>query len=228
LPSAVAAHLAVAAAPAGFEHAVQSWDVALADPSVHAWLARRALELDAPIGAADRALRDVAHAVTEELARVADQQGLPACGSRGIVGDALARRLRHGRLDALESGFARWAERRLVGAGEPGADGSVTRGGAVRAPIDEWREWCALRSAYDAAATAGGLELRRLAFPHAYTTGTQMAAWLWNSRKEYALSHAISKWLLGEALAVGDAEAIDLCTRNVRLSVPTRTGRVTG
>ena len=53
-----------------------------------------------------------------------------------------------------------------------------------------------------------------------------MAVWLWNTRNEYALSHAISKWLLGEALAVGDAEAIELCSRNVRLSVPTRTGDV--
>ena len=53
-----------------------------------------------------------------------------------------------------------------------------------------------------------------------------MAVWLWNTRNEYALSHAISKWLLGEALAVGDTEAIELCTRNVRLTVPTRTGEV--
>ena len=79
--------------------------------------------------------------------------------SHGPVGDALARRLRHGRLDALEAGFTRWAQRR--------------HDGAVRAPIDEWREWCALRSRVRAAAAAaGGLELRRLAFPHAYSTGS--------------------------------------------------------
>ena len=53
-----------------------------------------------------------------------------------------------------------------------------------------------------------------------------MAVWLWNSRNEYALSHAISTWLLDEALAVGDTEAIELCTRNCRLDVPTRTGDV--
>jgi hypothetical protein len=53
-----------------------------------------------------------------------------------------------------------------------------------------------------------------------------MAVWLWNSRNEYALSHAISKWLLDEALAVGDTEAIELCTRNSKLSVPTRMGDV--
>jgi len=57
-------------------------------------------------------------------------------------------------------------------------------------------------------------------------TGTNMAAWLWNARKEYALSHAISAWLLTEALAVGDTEAIELCTRNVSLSVPTRLGNI--
>ncbi|MGE5181799.1 MAG: hypothetical protein ACM31C_07040, partial [Acidobacteriota bacterium] len=65
-------------------------------------------------------------------------------------------------------------------------------------------------------------------FPHAYSTGNSMAVWLWNTRSEYALSYAISKWLLGEAMSVGDAEAIDLCTRNCKLEVPTRTGRFKG
>jgi hypothetical protein len=215
LPRAVAAHLKIASGapgPGRVDAAVQAWDVALADPEVHKWLARRALELDAPLGAVDRALRDVATAVSDDLARVAEHDGLGGCSSRGLVGDAIARKLRHGRLDTLEAGFARWVERR--------------HNGSARAAIDEWREWCALRDAYDAAVAAGGLELRRLAFPHAYTTGTQMAAWLWNARKEYALSHAISKWLLDEALAVGDTEAIDLCTRNTRLAVHTRTGVV--
>jgi hypothetical protein len=213
LPRAVAAHLAIAHATPGqrrVDEAAHAWDVALADPEVHKWLARRALELEAPLGAVDRTLREVATSVGDELARVAEQEGLGGCSSRGLVGEAIARKLRHGRLDALETGFARWVERR--------------HSGSVRAAIDEWREWCALRDAYDKAVAAGGIELRRLAFPHAYTTGTQMAAWFWNSRKEYALSHAISKWLLDEALAVGDTEAIDLCTRNARLAVHTRTG----
>ena len=193
---------------------VQAWDVALVAPTTREWLSRRALELAAPLGAADRAIRDVATEVTDELARLAEAAGLGAPSSHGPVGDALARRLRHGRLDALEAGFTRWANRRPDG--------------AVRAPIDEWREWCALRTSYEAAAAAGGLELRRLAFPHAYSTGNSMAVWLWNTRNEYALSHAISRWLLAEALAVGDSEAIDLCTRNCKLAVPTRTGTVRG
>lgn len=216
LPAAIAGHLALAARPTPddkvFAQTVSAWDAALADSETQKWLAQRALELDAPLGAVDRAIRDVAQAVADELGRIADAASFPAPASRGPVGDALARRLRHGRLDALEAAFTRWEDRR--------------HSGAVRAPIDEWREWVALRTAYDAAVNAGGLELRRLAFPHAYSKGTSMAVWLWNTRNEYALSHAISKWLLAEALAVGDVEAIELCTRNCRLTVPTRTGEV--
>ena len=176
------------------------------------WLARRALELEAPLGAVDRALRDVAGTVTDELARTADAARLGAPASHGPVGDALARRLRHGRLDALETGFARWSRRR--------------KDDAQRSSIDEWREFLALRHAYAAAVAAGGPELRRLAFPHAWSTGNSMAVWLWNTRSEYALSHAISRWLLDEALAVGDAEAIELGHKNCRLTVPTRLGDV--
>ncbi len=53
-----------------------------------------------------------------------------------------------------------------------------------------------------------------------------MAAWLWNTRHEHVLSHAISRWLLAEAIAVGDAEAIELGHRNCSLTVPTRLGDV--
>lgn len=216
LPRAVAGHLTLAAHSRpdkdAFAATVSAWDVALSDAETVKWLARRALELDAPLGAVDRAIREVAISVTDELARLADVAQLAAPAARGPVGDALARRLRHGRLDALEAGFTRWEERRHAG--------------HVRAPIDEWREYVALRASYDAAVSTGGLELRRLAFPHAYSKGTSMAVWLWNSRNEYALSHAISSWLLEEALAVGDTEAIELCTRNTRLTVPTRTGDV--
>jgi hypothetical protein len=218
LPRAVAAHLGVTQTPKPtvieFGEAVSAWDAALIDSETSKWLARRALELDAPLGAVDRAIKEVAQAVTDDLARLADAGGLGAPTAHGPVGDALARRLRHGRLDALESGFNRWEQRKQMG--------------SVRSPIDEWREWVALRASYEAAVAAGGLELRRLAFPHAYSKGSSMAVWLWNNRNEYAISHAISSWLRDEAMTVGDAEAIELTTRNCKLSVPTRTGDVRG
>ncbi len=124
----------------------------------------------------------------------------------------MTRRLRHGRLDALEAAFSRWADRRHDNTRHPA--------------IDEWREFIALLTAYNAAVTAGGIELRRLAFPHAFSKGSNMSAWLWNKREEYALSHAISKWLLAEALVVGDSEAIELGHRNCALAIPTRLGRI--
>ncbi len=211
LPRAIAAHLAFShGSPTETTLAatVRAWDAALSDGATHSWLARRALELDAPLGAVDRALRDLAAVVTSELARIADATQLGAPASHGPIGDALGRRLRHGRLDSLEAGFARWQQRR--------------HDGEHHSAIDEWREFIALQSAYLAAVVAGGTDLRRLAFPHAYSTGSSMAAWLWNARSEYALSHAISKWLLDEALAVGDTEAIELGHRNCDLYVPTR------
>jgi hypothetical protein len=222
LPRAVAAHVAMsasAATAATLATTVKAWDLALADPATRSWLARRALELDAPMGAVDRALREVVATVTAELGSVADAATLGAPPANGPVGVALVRRLRHGRLDALEAGFTQWVRRRDEWTHHQQLS-------ARRQPIDEWREFIALKAAYDRACAAGGLELRRLAFPHAYTSGTTMAAWLWNAFNEYAMSHAISTWLRAEALAVGDTEAIELCTRNCKLGVPTRTGRV--
>ena len=46
--------------------------------------------------------------------------------------------------------------------------------------------------------------------------------WLWNDRREYVLSHAVSSWLLAEALAVGDAQAIEVHTGNTALAIPPR------
>jgi hypothetical protein len=211
---AIASHIAFAGGARTSSElalAVDAWNDALSDDETRIWLGRRAIELGAQLGAADRALREVTASIVDELARLADRAALPVARRRGPVADALAHRLRHGRLDALEAAFARWGQRRH--------EHSVPA-------IDEWRDWIALRAAYDAASTAGGLELRRLAFQHAYAVASAMSAWLWNTRREYALSHAISEWLLAESLAVGDTEAIELCTRNCNMSVPTRLGDV--
>jgi hypothetical protein len=218
LPRAIAAHLAFGAHRATattFGATVRAWDTALTDATTHTWLARRAIELDAPLGAVDRALRELTTVITDDLARTADAARLGAPASHGPIGEALTRRLRHGRLDALEDAFNAWIARR---------DQYMHRGqlASARPPIDEWREFIALQNAYTSAVTAGGPELRRLAFPHAFSTGSNMAAWLWNELREFSISHAISQWLLDEALAVGDAEAIELGHRNCALRVPTR------
>lgn len=196
--------------PEQFADTITALDEALADDGLRTWLARRALELDAPVGAVDRALRSFASTAADQLTELAEAHMIGAPSAKGLVGELVARQLRHGRLDNLEQAFTRWSNRRHEG--------------QVRLPIDEWREFIALREAYTRAITAGGLELRRLAFPHAHSQGNSMAVWLWNSRNEYPLSYAISRWLLDEALIVGDSEAIDTGTKNCRLSVPTRLG----
>ncbi|HET9620385.1 MAG TPA: hypothetical protein VFP84_03385, partial [Kofleriaceae bacterium] len=197
---------------------VRAWDAALAGEAARLWLAHRAFELDAPSDAVARAIADVAAAVTDDLARRAEVAQLAAPdGAHGPVGYQLTRRLRHGRLDALETAFTRWAERRHAAAGAA-AKPKISA-------IDEWRAFLALWDAYRTVVTAGGAELRRLAFPHAFSKGNQMAVWLWNACQEHAISHAISRWLLDEALAVGDTEAIELGHRNCALGVPTRLGQ---
>ncbi|MGE0550391.1 MAG: SLC41A family transporter [Kofleriaceae bacterium] len=219
LPHAITSHLAFAnrrATAVTLGTTVRAWDTALADSATHSWLARRAMELDAPLGSVDRALRELTTAITDQIAKIADAAELSAPASHGPIGNALSRRLRHGRLDALDAAFTAWVARR---------DEYVRRAriSAAHPAIDEWREFIALKEAYDATVRAGGLELRRLAFPHAFTAGNAMAAWLWNTFDEYALSHAILRWLYDEALVVGDAEAIEMGKRNCELRVPTRT-----
>ena len=46
--------------------------------------------------------------------------------------------------------------------------------------------------------------------------------WLWNRRKEYTLSHALTSWLFERALVVGDAEAIELHGKNGAIAEPDR------
>lgn len=81
--------------------------------------------------------------------------------------------------------------------------------------IDEWREMLALRELHAEAARLGGLPLRQIAFPQMHTPACNFAVWLWNERREYLVAETIFRWLLAEATIVGDAEAIDLQTRNV-------------
>lgn len=80
---------------------------------------------------------------------------------------------------------------------------------------EELRAWTQLRRLYEEAALLGGMELRYLLFPMIHRDACNYAVWLWNDRKEYGISGPIFKWLLGEAEAVGDQEAIELQRKNV-------------
>jgi hypothetical protein len=80
----------------------------------------------------------------------------------------------------------------------------------------------AIRDQYAAAARAGGMDVRRLLFPHLSAALAPMSSWLWNQRREYVISHAMTQLLLREATEVGDVRSIEHESRNAKLIVPTR------
>lgn len=190
-----------------------AWDAALAAAGLRSWLDRRALELGAPLGAVERTLEQLVGQVVDELRAHVERHHLPVPplpSSR--FGQALAAQLRHGRLSAVELAFDRWSERVATG--------------QKLAAVEEWREFLAVRRSYRELVASGGEEVRRLLFPRAFDAANRAAVALWNQREEHVLAHAILRWQLAEALAVGDSAAIELAGKNCRLKVQTRTGEV--
>jgi hypothetical protein len=176
-------------------------------------IARRAIDLGAPPGAGDRALGELDEQLAAELAAVIEARALPlpaltarAPGSSVLAG--IARRARRELLTRLELTCDRIGDR-------------AHDGRAIDA-IDELRTFVAVRRAYDEASALGGLELERLAFPHVHGELLAWLVWLWNDRKEHFLSHLVTGWLYERALAVGDAEAIELHGANGAIAIPGR------
>ena len=86
-------------------------------------------------------------------------------------------------------------------------------------PIDEWREFSALRLAYERGVGMGGAELRYLAFTKVHRDVCAQAVWLFNDRKEKPIANAMFRFLLSEARAVGDTAGVELQTKNVSCGV---------
>lgn len=185
---------------ADFQRLADAWDRALDHPDTVALVMRRARELGTRSGEA--ALRALADEVSLDVANMARQAGvrLAECaGDSRILADA-QHWLRNDLIRQIELAFDalydRAAERRSLSS------------------IDEWREFLALRELYRDGFGVGGAELRHLAFPHVHTTVCKLSVWLWNHRNDYLMANAMFRWLLDEARAVGDAEAIELQSRN--------------
>ncbi|NVB40468.1 hypothetical protein G6O69_21690 [Pseudenhygromyxa sp. WMMC2535] len=204
---------------------------------LHAFTLGRAPEqLDAAaldrLGAAwDRAFADPALArrlVTRGLAlRVQDTGPTLAALRQSVRGDLLAlvrrAKLGPGSLDAqgetseLLSQAVRELHAQVLDGLEIAVGALDSRVSSHRElpPIDEWLGFLAIREQYAEAASLGGSSLRRLAFQEVHSPLCDLAVWLWNERSERALGNAIFQWLLTEAIAVDDAEAIRLQERNV-------------
>ena len=180
-----------------------AWDVAFAGPATQS-LGARSVALGA-VTTADAALAQIRRTVGEELAALARRASVPinpiiALGESSIGAEA-AMLLRAELLAEVEQKNqalrTRFQHKRALPA------------------VEEMREWNALRRAYEQAALLGGLEVRCLMFPDIHLHVCNYAVWLWNERKEYAMSTPLFRWLLAEAEAVGDEEAIALQRKNV-------------
>ena len=112
---------------------------------------------------------------------------------------------RWGRLDALVLGAARLGTLAAV----PAIDQRELPA------VDEWREWLAIRRRYEQLASLAGSTARRLAWPKVRDDVCKLAVWLWNVRNEKHIAHLMFRWLLDEATALDDQEAIVLQKKNV-------------
>lgn len=183
----------------------QAWDAVLGDRATERMLLERALVIGAPGAAA--ALARMKEAIEGDLAAVVEASGLRLAelDGRGDLAGRVRVRLRDRLLEEVEA--ASEAMRRRV------------EERRELPPIDEWREWTAIRVAYERGVASAGDDFRRLAFLKVHGDACSLAVWLYNEREQRPLGNAIFKWLLAEAEATDDARAIALQTKNVACGV---------
>ncbi len=180
-----------------------SWDQRLAQPALRSHTARRALALRA--GDPDAAIERLRAQIDLDLSALARTADIPLAelereGDAGVL-RRVARELRHDLLDELailsEAVDARVRARRTL------------------PPLDELREFVAVRTQYDRVCRLGGPELVRIAFSQAHDPLCNLAVWLWDERGEVAIASAMFRWLGHEATIAGDEQAAALQRRNV-------------
>ncbi len=179
----------------------RAWDRALGDPSLRERTIQRALALRG--GDPELVLQRLGRQIEADLLAVARDAGVPLSTLEADVGALrrVARTLRHHLLDDLalvcEALERRVRERRPL------------------PPLDELREFLAVRDQYERTVQLGGTELVRIAFSQVHDPLCALAVWLWDERGETAIAHAMFRWLMHEAMIAGDEEAAELQRRNV-------------
>jgi hypothetical protein len=191
----------------------RAWDAILEDRAAERILIERALLIGADSSA--RTLARLRDDVETDLAAVvlARDVGLdvpPASGDASAPAssptiDRVRRRVRDQLLAGVESASDA-LRRRIDDKREIPA-------------VDEWREWTALRLAYEHGTKLAGQDFRRLAFYKIHPDVTSLAVWFFNERHQRPLGNAIFKWLLNEATVLDDARAIALQTKNVACGI---------
>lgn len=201
---AVAAHARICAGPSSAAAVVdlaRAWQEALDSAALSQAVAARAEAIGARRGDPMAAARAQ---VTEELVALVrgTSVDLSALHDPPALLVAAAAQVESAAMAEVEASWAPIERRRKLGETLP--------------TIDEWREFIALRVAYDAAVALRGDAGRRLLFDDTDTAVSNLAARLFNDRDERSLANAMFAWLLPEAEAINDREAIGRLTRNVR------------
>ena len=192
----------------------RAWDAILEDRAAERILVERALLLGAD--GSTRTLARLREDVESDLTAVvlARDVGLDALLDRGADDEAPAPS------PTIERVRRRVRDQLLAGV-ESASDGLRRRIDDKREipAVDEWREWTALRLAYEHGTKIAGQDFRRLAFYKVHPDITSLAVWLFNERHQRPLANAIFKWLLNEATVLDDARAITLQTKNVACGI---------
>ena len=192
-------------APARLVDLGHAWDQLLAGTTLRDQTARRALALRA--GDPEQVLARLGRQVDADLSALAlaARVPLPVLEAEGTALRRVARELRHSLLDDLavvcEALDARVRARRPL------------------PPLDELREFMAVREQYEQVCELGGGELTRVAFAQIHDPLCNLAVWLWDERGETSIAHAMFRWLGNEAVLAGDEEAAELQRRNVACAV---------
>jgi hypothetical protein len=180
-----------------------AWDDALADRELLQRSAARASALGAP--SSIRPLSQLAEDVQSDLVALARSADIPLSdGESGPTMTGAKKKLRDETISELELAAAALEQR--------------VRDKRKHPAVDEWREWLALRRQAEIAFRLGGARLHRLGFSALHGPVCSLAVWLFNERSENHAAHAIFVWLLSQAEAVDDLDAIRLQQGNVAAS----------
>lgn len=199
---ALSQHLALLSAPPGSAQPEalaalgRAWDAALADPALRSHLAERAARLGEEVFVdINDTLRRIRGAAEADLGALIAREGIELARLQepGELLDRVAYLQRERILSELELAASALARRRVRG--------------RAQWPVEELREWLALRALYERAAATGGLESRRVAFAVLEHEVCNLGVWLFNVREEKPLANALFRWLAAEAEAVGAAES---------------------
>ena len=181
---------------AALAQAAACWEAALPGLAATAVARAEALGSHQPEQATERLHAQVADALT----RASRALGTPVPTVGGLSGRA-AGSVRDDHLRTVELAASAMEQRLAAHKALP--------------PVDELREWLALKHVLDQAIALGGDDLLRVAFRPVYGPCCTLSVRLYNQDAQPWVSNAMTRWLLKLAHRAGDERAVALQTKNL-------------